>query len=139
MNVRERRQLQARLELTELIEEYGRGRTAELLDVHRTTVERWISGQVPVPQAVLIAMKAAARSILPGQDLAAWRGWTFGRDGDLYGPEGRGYHPGDLLGLPYLKALVRAQRQEVEQLQAKIAQLERNLDLLHTAANDRSA
>jgi hypothetical protein len=139
MNARERRQLQARLELTELIEEYGRARTAELLEVHRTTVERWLTGQVPVPVAVLIALKAAARSILPGQDTAAWAGWHFGRDGDLYGPDGRGYHPGNLLGLPYLHAQISAQRQQVEQLQAKIAQLERNLDLLHTAANDRSA
>lgn len=94
LNVRERRAIAAKSEAAELIAEYGAHRTEVLLNVHRTTVTRWLSGEVEPPTAVLIALRAA----LAGMP-SMWPGWSFGRDGLLYGPGStRGYSAGDVLG-----------------------------------------
>ena len=56
LNVRERREAQAKREAAELIAEIGEARAATLLNVHATTVRRWLSGEVVAQTPVLIAL-----------------------------------------------------------------------------------
>lgn len=139
MDLRERRKLEAKHEITELIEACGIGRAERLLDVHRTTIQRWILGTVKPPITAIYTLRADVYGQLPNMTNKHWEGWRFGNDGMLYSPDGRGFHAGNLLSHQYLHHLVSAQRQEIASLREKISSLERNLDLLHTAANDRRA
>lgn len=139
MNVRERRALEAKHEINELIEACGMDRAERLLEVHRTTIQRWLTGRIKPPAAVLYTLRADIHGHLPGMTNKHWEGWRFGQDGLLYSPCGQRFHAGNLLSHQYLHALTNAQRQEIDRLRAHIQKLERNLDLLHTAANDRSA
>jgi hypothetical protein len=50
-----------------------------------------------------------------------WRGWTLGRDGRLYVEcWKRGWEPGELAGLPYRLALIRALERNIATLQAEL-------------------
>lgn len=139
MDVRERRKREAKYEITQLIEACGISRAERLLDVHRTTIHRWLAGTIQPPVTVLYTLRADVYGQLPNMTNKDWEGWRFGNDGMLYSPDGRGFHAGHLLSHQYLHHLISAQRQEITSLREKIANLERNLDLMHTAANDRRA
>lgn len=121
LNVRERRSLHAKSEATELIDDYGPSRTEALLNVHRTTVERWRTGAIEPPTAVLLALRAACKGQVPGMELRQWEGWGFGRDGLLWSPNGRSYGPGDLMAQQYERALIRSLQSQVRDLQTRLA------------------
>lgn len=94
LTVRERRKAQALSEIRELVSDYGRTATSTLLEVHPDTVERWLTGQTTPTAAVLIALRAAAKGVLPTMKHDHWRGWRFANDGMLYGPhDKRGLYP----------------------------------------------
>lgn len=124
LKVSERRSAQHKRETAELIEQLGPGRVATLLQVHRTTVDRWSAGQVEASEAVRLAIKAALGR-LPGMDSRHWEGWSIGVDGLLYAPgDRRGYHAGHILSLPYLHQLVAHQRRQLQLLQEKLDALD---------------
>lgn len=140
MNVRERRAAQARQELIDLVDEAGGLMSAvRLLNVHRTTITRWMLGETRVPDAALISLRAAARRQLPHQNMSAWSEWRFGEDGKLYDPSNRGYVPGDLLAIPLNHAMVMAQRSTIAELEDKLKRALDALDRLAPAANERRA
>lgn len=72
-------------DLQTLIEKLGRTRVERELNVHRTTVKRWLDGTVKIPghQHQVIRMLLGD---LPGT-AGKWTGWRF-QDGELLSPAG---------------------------------------------------
>lgn len=104
--------------LRQLIELIGERRVLFELNVHRTTVRRWLRGEVAIPGHQHQAIKMLLGD-LPGT-CGKWTGWRF-HDGKLLSPGGDSYGPGDVLSLILLRQQLSAQRRELEQLQIRLA------------------
>ena len=133
MNVRERRQLQAKSEAAELIGLWGESMIAQALGVHELTVRRWYRGEIVAPTPVLIALRALVNCQLPGQNTKDWIGWRFGQHGELCDPSGDPHTPGDMMAQRYERQLIKHLQRENSRLQEKVQRLS---NLLNTAAND---
>jgi len=90
--------LQPVLDLQRLIDLEGQHRVERELDVHRTTIQRWLNGQVKIPGAQRLAIHQMLGD-LPGTE-GAWRGWRFSR-GELLSPDGETFGPGELNALAF--------------------------------------
>lgn len=124
INARPGRDLRALLELI------GEPRVCRELNVHRTTVRRWLAGQVKIPghQHQVIRLLLGD---LPGT-CGKWTGWRF-HDGQLVAPGGDSFRPGDVLSLIILRQQLTAQRRELEQLKIRLAIAE-EAERRHTGA-----
>jgi hypothetical protein len=120
LNVRERREAQAKREAVELLDEIGPERAAELLNVHLTTVKRWYTGEVVAQGPVLIALRTLAGR--HWDNSPDWERWTI-RDNALFSPGGERFYPGDLIGLRYLRQLQKHQERQIRLLRAKLAEV----------------
>lgn len=112
INARPQRDLRA------LIDTIGRVRVERELNVHRTTVARWLEGTVKIPghQHQVIRMLLGD---LPGT-CGKWNGWRF-YDGQLVAPSGKdSFGPGDVLSLIILRQQLTAQRREIEALKIRL-------------------
>lgn len=123
-------------DLRALIDRIGQLRVERELNVHRTTVKRWLKGQVHIPghQHQVIKMLLGD---LPGT-CGQWSGWRF-HEGLLLSPGGDTYRPGDVLSLIILRQQLTAQRREIDALRVKLAIAEDGLERLAPAANDARA
>jgi hypothetical protein len=103
------------------------------LNIHRTTVRRWLKGEVQIPghQHQVIRLLLGD---LPGT-CGKWTGWRF-HQGELYSPASDRFGPGDVLSLVLLRQQLGAQRRELEQLKVKLAIAEQAVATLAPAAND---
>lgn len=124
VNARPRRDLKA------LIDRLGQVRVERELNVHRTTVRRWLSGQVKIPghQHQVIRMLLGD---LPGT-CGQWTGWGF-QDGVLYSPGGDRFSAGQVLSLVLLRQQLTAQRRELEAVKIRLAIAE-EAERRHTGA-----
>jgi hypothetical protein len=122
--------------LRALIELIGERRVLRELNVHRTTIRRWLSGRVQIPghQHQVIRLLLGD---LPGT-CGKWTGWRF-HDGALCSPGGDTYRPGDVLSLVILRQQLTAQRRELEALKIRLAIAEQAVETLAPAANDSRA
>lgn len=125
-------------EALELLREYGPKPSEVLLDVHYTTVRRWLDGSSKIPRAVLLALRAAVRAELPNQstvkcDGQSWYGWKFAQDGRLYTPEGDSVSPGDVRAIPYQRELIRTLQRDTADLRKA---LQKELEYANHGAND---
>jgi hypothetical protein len=122
--------------LRELIERIGERRVLFELNVHRTTLRRWLSGRVQIPghQHQVIRLLLGD---LPGT-CGKWTGWRF-HDGFFVSPGGDTYRPGDILSLVILRQQLTAQRRELEALKIRLAIAEQAVETLAPAANDSRA
>ena len=123
-------------DLATLIERLGRTRVERELDVHRTTVKRWLAGQVKIPghQHQVIRMLLGD---LPGT-AGKWTGWRF-QEGDLLSPAGDRFSAGQVLSLVFLRQQVSAQQHEIAALKVQLALAEQSINQLSPAANDARA
>ena len=135
--VRERRAREHKQEMIDLVSDLGLYRAERLLNVHRTTIQRWMRGASRVPESALFALRGAAKGQLPGQDDSNWQGWIFGQDGNLYSPDGRPFTCGDILAQQYERQLIKAQQARIRELEAKVARLQEFADSIDRAANQR--
>lgn len=119
-------------DLRHLIELIGQRRVERELNVHRTTVARWLVGRVHIPGAQHLAIRALLGN-LPGTG-AAWHGWRF-HDGRLLSPAGEAFTAGDVLSLILLRQQLAAQRHELEALRVRLAVAEQAVETLAPAAN----
>lgn len=105
-------------DLRALIERIGERRVLRELNVHRTTVRRWLAGKVQIPghQHQVIRMLLGD---LPGT-CGKWTGWRF-HDGELYSPGGDHYRPGDVLSLVLLRQQLTTQQREIDRLKIRLA------------------
>jgi hypothetical protein len=122
--------------LRALIELIGERRVLRELNVHRTTIRRWLKGEVQIPGHQHQVIKLLLGD-LPGT-CGKWTGWRF-HDGALCSPGGDTYRPGDVLSLIILRQQLTAQRRELEALRVKLAIAEEAVERLAPAANDSRA
>lgn len=120
-------------DLKNLIETIGRLAVERQLNVHRTTVKRWLDGSVRIPghQHQVIKMLLGD---LPGTE-GKWTGWRFWQ-GQLLSPAGDSFDPGSVLSLILLRQQLTAQRREMDALRVQLAMAEQSLDRLSPAANE---
>jgi hypothetical protein len=116
--------------LRQLIERIGERRVLFELNVHRTTLRRWLSGRVQIPghQHQVIRLLLGD---LPGT-CGKWTDWRF-HDGELLSPGGDRYRPGDVLSLIILRQQLTAQRRELEALKVRLA-ISEEAERRHTGA-----
>ena len=81
------------LDLKRLIALEGQRHVERELNVHRTTIQRWLNGQFRIPGAQLLAIRYLLGD-LPGTD-QEWHGWRFSR-GRLTSPDGWEFTAGEL-------------------------------------------
>lgn len=105
-------------DLAELIDKLGSTRVERELNVHRTTVKRWVAGQVKIPghQHQVIRMLLGH---LPGTE-GKWPGWSFSQ-GELVAPSGAAYRAGDVLAIGLERQRIRALENELHQLKIRLA------------------
>lgn len=108
----------------------GEARALAVLRVNRTTLGRWLSGQVKVPHAAALVLRHMAEGI-PPEGTEAWRGFAWEGDA-LVTPSGERLTARQLDGLHWTRQYTRALEREVAALQADIEALRR----LGGAAND---
>lgn len=119
--------------LRALIELIGERRVLRELNIHRTTVRRWLKGEVQIPGHQHQAIKMLLGD-LPGT-CGQWTGWRF-HDGFFVSPGGETYRAGDVLALGLLRQQLTAQRREIEDLRVRLAIAEEAVETLVPAAND---
>jgi hypothetical protein len=122
--------------LRALIELIGERRVLRELNVHRTTIRRWLKGEVQIPGRQHLAIRLLLGD-LPGT-CGKWTGWRF-HDGVFVSPGGDTYRPGDVLSLVILRQQLTAQRRELEALKIRLAIAEEAVERLAPAANDSRA
>lgn len=108
----------------------GEARALALLQINRTTLGRWLSGQVKVPHSAALVLRQVAEGIPPG-GTDHWRGFAW--DGDaLVTPTGERLTARQLDGLHW-------ERQHKNALVRRVAELESQLESLRRvggSAND---
>lgn len=121
---------QPQADLRALIDRIGQLRVERELNVHRTTILRWLKGQVQIPghQHQVIKMLLGD---LPGT-CGKWTGWRF-HDGLLVSPDGDTFRSGDVLSLILLRQQLTAQRRELDALKIRLAIAE-EAERRHTGA-----
>ncbi len=125
-----------RRDLRLLIDAIGQRQVERALNVHRTTVQRWLAGTVHIPGAQHLGVRALLGD-LPGTD-AKWTGWRF-HAGYLHSPANDTYEPGEILAVRLQQQRVAALDRENRELKARIRVLEKTLDVLTPAANQEQA
>jgi len=123
-------------ELIDLVQDLGMASAERLLNVHRTTISRWMKRQTRVPDAALLTLRAAVKGQLPGQTDRTWQGWSFDKYGTLWSPGGDQFTSGDLMAQRYERAVIRELRKEIAQLEAKLIKMTKAASMVDQAAND---
>lgn len=125
-----------RQELIDLVYIVEPGRAERALNVHRTTLARWLSGKSRIPESALVTLRAYAKGQLPGMTDEHWQGWSFGRDGLLYEPNGYSHSEGDIRAQFYERRLIKSQERRIKELEDKVKALTAQLAQTDPAAND---
>lgn len=119
-----------------LLDAEGQRRVERLLNVHRTTVRRWLDGTVQIPGAQHLAIRYLLGD-LPGTD-GQWVGWRFAQ-GELISPGGDRYTPGNVLATRLQQQRAQFLDQELREMRLRIKVLEKTLDQVGPAANQEQA
>lgn len=123
-------------ELAEMLDVIGEAAAITALQVHRSTLARWLADESRIPAAAFHLLRVWSAGLLPGMS-DDWRGFSFSGD-TLTFPDGRNRATArELAGLPYLHAHVRALEGEIVRLKKQNAHLVRTGDF--GAANDAIA
>lgn len=119
--------------IAQAVDSIGPRRVLATLEIHRSTLARWLSGSAVIPRPAWLVLAMLSEGRLPGMS-DDWRGFRF--DGDTLHQIGtrNSYTAREIAGWPYQQAHARA-------LARRIATLEREkAHLLRTghfdAAND---
>jgi hypothetical protein len=105
-------------DLSALLEKYGEPGVCRQLNVHRTTVRRWLKGEVQIPGHQLQVIRLLLGH-LPGTE-GQWAGWSFFK-GELVAPNGNAFKAGDVLAIGLERQRVKALEQELYALKIRLA------------------
>lgn len=120
-------------DLRSLIELIGSRRVERELNIHRTTVRRWLSGQTHITGAQALAVRGLLGD-LPGT-LDRWRGWRF-HDGVLLSPAGERFTAGQVMAIGLQRQRIQQLERDLLTARARVALLEQGYP---QAANDNPA
>lgn len=123
-------------DLNELLEKYGELGVQRELNVHRTTIRRWLAGQVQIPGHQLQVIRMLLGH-LPGTD-GKWQGWSFLK-GQLVAPNGAAYQAGDVMAIGLERQRLRALENDLHQMRIRLAIAEEAERRHSGAANDSRA
>lgn len=123
-------------DLAQLVDVIGVRRVLEVLEIHRSTLARWLAGYCVVPRSAWLLLVVMAEGRLPGMS-EDWRDWRFVDDRLVMVGSRVSYSARELAGWQYQVEHARA-------LARRVAALERDQEyLLRTgdfeAANDSIA
>lgn len=105
-----------------------------ILGVHRTTLMRWRTGKVRVPNAALALLRVWSESKLPGMG-REWDGFRF--EGNfLVSPAGVRYTPREMLAWHWKDQQLEHQRDRISQLEKIVHDQARRMQAMSSAAND---
>ena len=113
-------------DLKRLVELIGQREVERQLDVHRTTVIRWLAGSARIPGAQCIAIRGLLGD-LPGTN-RRWTGWRF-HDGRLLSPGGDAFDPGQVLA-------INVRNQQNQELQAEVLRLRTRVAVLEALTSE---
>lgn len=133
------RKLKRQQEICDLVCHHGIVEVERLLEVHRTTIQRWCHGHIEVPVAAIFALRALKGDFPHMEASKEWSGWHFGRDGKLYDPSGRWYTEGEIRATQFANQLLDANRETIQSLRQQVDRLQAQLDRYDIAANERKA
>lgn len=122
-----------RRDLRHLLELIGHRRVERELNVHRTTIARYLAGQVVIPGSRQIAIRSLLGD-LPGT-AGKWTGWRF-HDGLLLSPAGDQYQPGEVMAIGLNRQRIQQLERDLVAAKARIALLEQGYP---QAANESAA
>ena len=122
-----------RRDLRLLIDAIGQRQVERELNVHRTTVSRWLGGHTRIPGCQQQAVRGLLGD-LPGT-AGRWTGWRF-HSGLLHSPANDTYEPGEILAVRLQQQRVAALDRELREARARIRVLEKTLDVMTPAANN---
>lgn len=120
-------------ELATLVEQLGRDAVLNRLNIHRTTLMRWETGAVRIPDRTLYLIRQLLGH-LPGTD-GKWQGWRFW-EGKLWNPAGDHWEPHDLEGQHWERQLISSLKAENAALRAQVKALSVDPWVRERAAND---
>lgn len=99
--------------------------------VHRTTWQRWISGETKPPRSTLLLIRMIALGALPDP---AFHGFTC-HSGLIWDETNTGFTPGDIRSIPFFRAgqakYVSALKR-ITELESKILAIESNSNMLES-------
>lgn len=114
------RKLQRQHEICDLVAHHGLTQVERYLEVHRTTIGRWCKGQIPVPIMAIVALRALKGEFPFMEASKVWDGWTFGRDGNLYEPNGTPHTEAEIRAVFFLHQHVAALKDRIRELEARL-------------------
>lgn len=101
----------------------GEARALALLHINRTTLGRWLSGQVKVPHSAALVLRQVAEGIPPG-GTDAWRGFAWEGDA-LVTPAGERLTAREIDGLHWQRQYTRSLERRVKELETMVESLRR--------------
>lgn len=109
-------------DLAQLVDQIGARRVLSILEISRTTLARWKTGQAVPPRSAVLLLRVLALGLLPGMS-DDWRDFRF--DGDRLRIVGTrdSYTAREIAGIRYLKAHADALARRVADLEKQTAHL----------------
>ena len=105
----------------------GERRAAELCNVHRTTIVRWLDGSVQIPPSAFALLEFHANGVPPGCG-EAWRGFSWSGN-TLTTPDGRTTLTAfEIAGATFQKTYVSTLENRVKELEALLVDMTRRID-----------
>lgn len=120
-------------DIARAVDTIGTRRTLAVLEIHRSTLARWLSGDSTIPRPAWLVLIMLAEGRLPGMS-DDWRHFRF--DGDTLTMPGTrfAYTAREIAGWPYQVALIDALKRHIAKLETEKAHLLKVGDF--QAAND---
>lgn len=108
--------------IAEAVYTIGPRRVLAVLEIHRSTLARWLSGSAVIPRPAWLVLVMLADGRLPGMS-DDWRGFRF--DGDALHQIGtrNSYTAREIAGWPYQQAHARALARRILELEKEKAHL----------------
>ena len=120
-------------EIAAAVDRVGARFVVDLLEIHRSTLARWLAGKAVIPRPAWLVIRMVADGLLPGMS-DDWREWRFDGDSLVHVGTRQRYTARELSGLIYQTAHLRALESRISALKKQNAHLLRVGDF--KAAND---
>lgn len=109
-------------EIARAVDTIGARRVLAVLEIHRSTLARWLSGAAVIPRPAWLVLAMLADGLLPGMS-DDWRQWRFEGDRLCLAGTRTSYTARELAGLPYHQAHARALTRRIVELEKEKAHL----------------